>query len=124
MKTALVLLIILMLSTLFFAFLYRPTSPLEVPGAPKAYFNVTMSLTGMQPERIEVKTGTRVILNVTASDVEHFFGIIDYGINRRVPARQTVTVDFLASRVGNFTYQCMIVSADHLKERGTLSVTP
>lgn len=121
-RSTLVLLIILLLVTVAFAVLYRPSEPLNIPEAPNVYVGMEMSLSGITPVRIEVEQGTVITLNVTSLDVKHTFGLPRYGIVMVVPAGGTVNRSFMATITGQFDYQCMEILPDHSVEKGTLMV--
>src|SRR3989338_11327015 len=49
-------------------------------------------------ENVRVNAGDRVILTlINEDDYDHGIGIDGYGINERMPANKTVTVDFVAN---------------------------
>jgi heme/copper-type cytochrome/quinol oxidase subunit 2 len=123
LKSAFVLMVILLLSTVFLAILYRPTNPVPIPEAPRVYYEVTISLSVITPERIEVAQGTRVFLNVTSTDVEHRFALEPYVVETVVPANETVQVGFLANLSGTFQLRCTIVAPGHVEEKAELVVT-
>ncbi len=122
LRTAFVLLLILAISTVFLALLSRPIEQFVFPEPSRAYFNITMSLSAIEPDEIVVKQHTLVFLNITSSDESHTFGLLAYAIIKEVPAKETVTVSFVAGRLGSFTFQCQIRLGEHLLERGTLTV--
>ncbi len=124
-KSTLVLLIILLLSTIFFALIYRPSDPEAVPNAPLVSFDLRMSLYGIEPALVQVNQGSLVTLNITSVDEDHHFGLLDpFGISRWVPANETVEVRFHANLFGTFTYRCLITAPGHVEETGTLRVMP
>ncbi|MEE9236769.1 MAG: cupredoxin domain-containing protein [Thermoplasmata archaeon] len=122
LRTAFVLLLILTISTVFLALLSRPIEQFVFPEPSREYFNITMSLSAIDPDEIVVKQDTLVFLNITSLDERHMFGLLAYAISKNVPAKETVTVSFVAGLLGSFTFQCQIVSPEHLLERGTLTV--
>ena len=58
------------------------------------------------PAAINVNQRDRVILKVTATDKDHGFGIKAYNINEILPKGKTVTIEFVASKKGEFTIKC------------------
>ncbi len=122
LRSTLVLLIILLLVTVAFTVLYRPSEPVNIPQARNVYVEMRMSLSGITPSRIEVEQGTVIALNITSLDVKHTFGLPRYGIVMVVPAGGTVNRSIMATIPGQFNYQCMEILPGHSVERGTLLV--
>jgi heme/copper-type cytochrome/quinol oxidase subunit 2 len=123
-KSTLVLLIILLLSTIFFALLYRPPDPQAVGDLPLVSYDLRISSFGVDPAVIQVTQGDLVVLNVTAVGEDHYFGLTAFGISRWVTADETVEVRFHANLAGTFTYRCLIIAPDHIDEEGSLRVMP
>ncbi|MFQ5986488.1 MAG: hypothetical protein ACE5KQ_03935 [Thermoplasmata archaeon] len=122
-KSTLVLLIILLLSTIFFALLYRPPDSESGPGAPLSSFDLRISSSGVEPATIRVTQGSLVALNVTSLDEDHHFGLTAFGISRWVYANETVELPpFHANLAGTFTFRCLITAPGHVDEEGTLEV--
>ncbi len=121
-----VLFIIFLLVTIIFALLYRPTEPVHIPDAPKVYIKMEMSLSGIDPDEINVTLGDVIILNISSGDVQHTFALPNFGIfGLVVPARSTVfNVTIPANILGQHTYQCMEFSHDLAEEAGILRVDP
>ena len=88
-KSTLVLLAILLVSTLFFALIYRPPDPEGVPDAPLVAIDVRLYVAAILPASIEVEQGTLVVLNVTSMDEDHHFGLTAFGISRWISANET-----------------------------------
>jgi cytochrome c oxidase subunit 2 len=79
---------------------------------------------GWSPEILTVIKGDTVRLRLTSPDVVHGFAIAGLGIDvgHIVPGEVT-TVEFVADRVGRFTYYCNVwCSPTHSRMRGTLEV--
>ncbi|MDX1535060.1 MAG: hypothetical protein R3291_05520 [Thermoplasmata archaeon] len=123
-KSTLVLLAILLVSTLFFALIYRPPDPEGVPDAPLVAIDVRLYVAAILPASIEVEQGTLVVLNVTSMDEDHHFGLTAFGISRWISANETVEFRFHANLAGTFTYRCLIIAPGHIEEEGTLRVVP
>ncbi|MFQ5920344.1 MAG: hypothetical protein ACE5I4_09935, partial [Thermoplasmata archaeon] len=123
-KSTLVLLVILLLATLFFALIYRPPDPQSVAGPPLVSYDLRISSLGVDPAVVQVMQGDLVALNVTAVDQDHHFGLTAFGISRWVNANETVEVRFHATLAGTFTYRCLITAPDHVGEEGSLRVMP
>ncbi|TVR31096.1 MAG: hypothetical protein EA404_10745 [Spirochaetaceae bacterium] len=76
------------------------------------------------PDHITVGEGTLVRLNITNDDdYDHGFAVSEFGVDQRLPANSTTTVEFVASRAGDFTFFCSVYcGAGHFGQRGTLTV--
>lgn len=62
-----------------------------------------------EPENIEVNCGDKVALTLVNEDnYDHGLGIDLYGISQRMPASQTVTTEFIATKAGEFPYYCSV----------------
>ncbi|MGQ0762462.1 MAG: DUF5777 family beta-barrel protein [Acidobacteriota bacterium] len=61
-----------------------------------------------EPSKITLKKGQPVKLVLTSEDVDHGFAIEEFGINLKIPARQTASVEFTPERAGRFTIQCTV----------------
>lgn len=58
------------------------------------------------PETISVNQGDRVVLEITATDTEHGFGLAAFDIDRDLPPGQTVRIEFTADQKGEFSFKC------------------
>lgn len=58
------------------------------------------------PVIINVKLGDKVVLEITATDTEHGFGLSAFTIDQKLPQGQTVTIEFVADKKGKFTFTC------------------
>lgn len=84
------------------------------------------------PENIEANRGDKVILTViNKDDYDHGIAIDAYGISQRMPANQTIKVEFIATQVGDFPFYCSVpcgegevdgVKRGHFDMVGTLKV--
>ena len=115
---------ILLISTVFFALIYRPPDPQAVTGVPLVFFDLRISLSRMDPAVLRVTQGTLVALNVTSMDESHQFGLTAFGISRWIPANETAELRFHANLAGAFTYRCLITAPGHVEEEGALQVVP
>ena len=79
---------------------------------------------GWYPEVIAVNKGDRVRLRITGQDVVHGFVVGRLGIDAgRILPGETAVVEFVADRIGRFTYYCNAwCSPSHYRMRGTLEV--
>ena len=72
--------------------------------------DVTLSRYAFSPERIEVRRGERVRLNVVSVDGTHGFQVKELGLNVRIPVRgRTVTVELTPKEAGTFADQLLRV---------------
>lgn len=69
-------------------------------------FQITAKKYDYTPDTIKVNQGDKVVLEVTATDREHGFGIKAYNIDRPLPEGKTVTIEFVADKKGEFTIRC------------------
>ena len=69
-------------------------------------FQITAKKYDFTPDTITVNQGDKVILQVTATDREHGFGIKAYHIDRALPKGKMVTIEFVADKKGEFTISC------------------
>ena len=76
------------------------------------------------PDYLEVPQGAGVRLNITNTDsYDHGFAINELNVNRRLPANQVTTLEFVASRAGEFTFRCSVYcGAGHFDQLGTFVV--
>ena len=58
------------------------------------------------PETINVNLGDKVVLEITATDTEHGFGLSAFNIDQKLPPGQTVKIEFVADKKGEFTFKC------------------
>ena len=83
-------------------------------------------------ENVQVNAGDKVIITlINEDDYDHGIGIDGYGINERMPAEKSITVDFVATRKGKFSFYCSVPCGqgtvngedrDHFDMLGTLEV--
>ena len=61
------------------------------------------------PESIEVDQGDRVKLTViNEDDYDHGFAIDAFGISQRLPANETINLEFVATKSGEFPFYCSV----------------
>lgn len=83
----------------------------------------------INPERIEVKKGNKVIIHMSslerAEDETHGFGVYGYPAHMSLEPGKTSTVEFVADKEGVYPYYCTeFCSALHLEMMGYLLVKP
>lgn len=86
-------------------------------------FNMIAKQFKFVPGTIKVKRGNKVVLNITSTDVEHGFAIDEYGINKTIPARKSVVIEFIADKAGTFEFYCSVYcGVGHSSMRGKLII--
>lgn len=95
--------------------------PIVSPGVQR--FEVTAKQWAFEPSTIRVKQGEHVVLRVTSTDVEHGFTLDAYGIEETLEPFKPVTIEFIASKKGTFTFFCHVYcGSGHGNMKGTLIV--
>ena len=60
-------------------------------------------------ENVKVNAGDMVHLTlINEDDYDHGIGLEGYGINERMPAKGTTTIEFVAKRKGKFVFYCSV----------------
>jgi cytochrome c oxidase subunit 2 len=105
--------------------------PFLVALAPEAVdstrtIDVTVSRYAFSPERIELRAGERVRLNIVSVDGTHGFQVKALGLNAGIPADgRTVTVELIPTEVGTYEITCSkYCGRGHGRMKGALIVTP
>ena len=104
--------------------------PLVVPqpadtGTSIRIIDVTLSRYAFAPERIEVRVGERVLLNVVSVDAVHGFQVKELGLNARTPARGRTAIELTAKTAGTFRITCSeYCGSGHSRMKAWLIVTP
>ena len=88
--------------------------------------DVTLSRFAFSPERIEVRLGERVSLNVISADGTHGFQVKELGVNARTPGRgRSVAIALTPTKVGTFEITCSeYCGSGHSRMKAWLIVTP
>ena len=100
---------------------------IEPQPAPAEIKLVEMQITAKQwgfvPSQIKVRKGDRVRLTITSADVAHGFSLSEFGVGLFVDGGKTVTVEFVADKVGIFSFFCSVpCGSGHGSMRGTFIV--
>jgi len=75
------------------------------------------------PSTITVNQGDTVRLIVTSTDVDHGIIIPGYKIDETIPVGETITVEFIADKAGQFPFSCSVpCGTGHGQMTGTLIV--
>ncbi|TVR57182.1 MAG: hypothetical protein EA426_12565 [Spirochaetaceae bacterium] len=77
------------------------------------------------PDVIVVPYGSLVRLTIeNEDDFDHGIAIREFGLDRRLPAGRTTTVQFIADQEGEFEFFCSVYcGTGHFDQKGTLVVT-
>jgi cytochrome c oxidase subunit 2 len=88
--------------------------------------DVTVSRYAFSPERIEVRVGERIRLNVVSVDGTHGFQVKALGLNAAIPAGgRTVPPELTPREVGTFAINCSeYCGRGHRSMQASLIVTP
>ena len=87
--------------------------------------DVTLSRYAFAPDRIEVRLGERVRLNVASIDGPHGFQVKALALNALIPEGKTVTVELTPKEAGTFEIKCSeYCGRGHGRMRARLIVTP
>lgn len=61
------------------------------------------------PDVIEANRGDKIVLTlINEDDYDHGFAIDAFGIAQRMPAKQTITVEFIVTQEGQFPFYCSV----------------
>ena len=96
------------------------------PADPTRNIDVKLSRYAFSPERIEVRLGEQVWLNVVSVDGAHGFQVKELGMNALTPARgRTVRVELTPKEIGTFQITCSeYCGSGHSRMKAWLIVTP
>ena len=88
--------------------------------------DVVLSRYAFAPERIEVRVGEPVRLNIVSMDSTHGFQVKALGLNVRIPARgRMVTIDLTPKEPGTFPITCSeYCGSGHSRMKAWLIVSP
>ena len=99
--------------------------PVQPESEPSGRRSVTLVARkySFDPEVIDVRRNDVVRVTITSEDIAHSFTVDAYRIQKRIPAKGTVTFEFRADEVGRFAYYCsMRAEAGCQEMRGELIV--
>lgn len=95
----------------------------EASGKAVREFSITAKRFEFVPSMITVKKGDKVKLTITSTDTTHGFSLPDFNINKALEPNQPVDVEFVADKVGTFTFKCNVpCGSGHSSMKGTLIV--
>ncbi|HEY7168582.1 MAG TPA: cupredoxin domain-containing protein [Candidatus Binatia bacterium] len=77
-----------------------------------------------EPDRIELKRGEPVVLELTSKDVTHGFNISDLGLRADLDPGETVRLRIVPEKTGTFEFHCdNFCGVDHESMSATITVT-
>ncbi len=101
----------------------KKDSPAEESAGARKEFIITAKQWSFSPSVIKVKKGDKVVLKLTSTDVAHGFNLPDFGIDEKFDKGETKTVEFVADKIGTFTFNCNVpCGAGHKAMTGTIVV--
>lgn len=69
------------------------------------------------PEVIEAERGDRIIATVVnEDDYDHGIALDVFGISQRMPAKSTITIDFVVTQEGEFPFYCSVPCGEGIVE--------
>jgi len=81
-------------------------SDIDRQNVPKDTVEMTAESYKFMPDVIRVKSGTLVALEIKAIDGTHGFQLNAFGIDERLDENETKTIDFYASKKGEYGFRC------------------
>ena len=98
------------------------TTQVQLTGETKQ-FTMTAKQWEFQPPTITVNQGDLVKISIISVDVAHGFALPTFGVSTVLRPGQTTNVEFVASKVGRFTFFCTVsCGLGHSNMRGSLIV--
>ncbi|MBI4449488.1 cupredoxin domain-containing protein [Candidatus Uhrbacteria bacterium] len=98
-------------------------APAPAADAAPQVIRITAKQWEFVPAEIRVRKDTRVILEVTSTDVDHGLSIPDFTINRTLRPGATERIEFTPDKTGSFSMVCSVFCGQgHRGMRGTLIV--
>lgn len=93
------------------------------PDTPVKKIKMTAQQFQFNPDVIQVKQDTHVMIEITSLDVTHGFKIDHYGINTTIPAKSKTIVEFYAREPGIYPFRCShFCGIGHFGMKGRLIV--
>lgn len=98
------------------------TTQVQATGETKQ-FTMTAKQWEFQPATITVNQGDLVKISIISVDVAHGFALPTFGVSTVLRPGQTTNVEFVADKVGRFTFFCNVsCGIGHSNMRGSLIV--
>lgn len=86
-------------------------------------FSMKMGQFYFDPSTLEVNEGDRVLIEVENLDVEHGIAIPVFGVSEYLSPGETKTIEFIASKKGEFSFFCNVYcGSGHREMKGVLIV--
>lgn len=86
-------------------------------------FSIVAKNFAFTPDTLTVRLGEHVTLNLTSIDVTHGFTLPQFNVSVVLPAHKTQTVDFVANKLGTFSFYSSVYSGEGSADmKGTISV--
>ena len=91
--------------------------------APERVIKITAHKFAYEPDRIDLKIGEPVVLELTSKDVTHGFKIPDLGLRADLEPGETVRVRLVPEKAGTFEFYCdNFCGIDHENMSATIVV--
>ena len=130
----LIVLIALVGGGIVYSTFFAEKSTVEWSGTVREYTIIAKKdMWTFDPDFIEVEQGDKVILTIVNEDnYDHGIALDFYGISQRIPALETIKIEFTANKAGDFPYYCSVscgegtvngVKRGHFDQIGKLRVT-
>lgn len=99
-----------------------PTSSVQWNGQVKE-FTIRAFKFAFDPNKIEVNLGDKVKITAYSEDVPHGLVLWEFGVDMSLENKTPVTTEFIADKVGTFTFACSVpCGSGHGSMKGTLVV--
>ena len=100
-----------------------PSATTVSAGGELKEFDMMASNWQFDPSTITVDKGDTVRLRITSTDVKHGFALPDFNVSKDLNPGETVTVEFVADKAGEFTFFCNVFCGEgHSGMKGKLVV--
>ena len=117
-------LLVLCLTSLFFAGLRPATDGAGLAPPPDQPQDVVVSRSGFVPSVIQGRKGEAIHFRLISRDQEHCFAIDAFRIEKRIVPGRATAVDLTPEKAGTFPYYCCLeTGAAAETERGRLVIT-
>jgi cytochrome c oxidase subunit 2 len=103
-----ILLPILLVGIIFISGCINQTSNQIEPTGEIKEFELTAKQWEFSPNTITVNRGDIVKIHIESVDVTHGFALPDFGVNEILEPGNDIHVDFVADKVGTFTFFCSV----------------
>ena len=68
-----------------------------------------------EPEMVDAQRGDKIVATIINEDnYDHGFAIDAFGISQRMPANQTIKVEFVVTQEGDFPFYCSVPCGEGL----------